>query len=225
MASAFKMAAVRTASRGLVDFLMPPACIACKAPVASPLAFCAECWASLPSISGARCSQCSIPLPLKWQAESLCFGCQQEPPKFDRTAAPFIYDGPARQAILAFKNGREAYAAPLAEAMLRAAPGWATPETLVVAVPLHRWRLVQRGYNQAHLLARAIARTSGAELASELITRVKATRRTAGLSRAQRRRNVVGAFRLADGAGERLGGRHVLLVDDVMTSGATASAV
>jgi ComF family protein len=216
--------AVRSAPRGLVDLLMPPACIACKAPVGTPLSFCADCFAALKPIDAGRCIQCASPLPIEWRAESHCLGCLREPPRFDRTAAPFLYDGPARQLVLAFKNGREAYAAPMAAAMLRAAPGWVSSETLVCAVPLHRWRLAGRGYNQALVLARAIARAAGAPLDPDLLVRVKATPRTRGLSRRQRQLNVKGAFRPAPDARSRIAGREVVLVDDVMTSGATASA-
>jgi ComF family protein len=215
--------AVGNAVRGLVDLLMPPACIACKAPVATPLGFCADCWSALPAIGSAHCVQCGIPLPIEWVAESHCLGCLKEPPRFDRTAAPYLYEGPARQAVLALKNGREAYAAQMAAAMLRAADGWVTPDTLVCAVPLHRWRLAARGYNQALLLARAIARQAGAPLDPDLLRRVKATPRTRGFSRKARKRNVEGAFRLAENSQARIAGREVVLVDDVMTSGATAS--
>lgn len=216
--------AVAGAVRSLVDLLMPPACIACKAPVATPLGFCADCWSALPAIESARCIQCSIPLPIAWSAESHCLGCLKDPPRFDRAAAPYRYEGPARQTVLAFKNGREAYARQMATAMRQAAPGWVTPDTLVAAVPLHRWRLAARGYNQALLLARAIAEQSGAPLDPDLLLRVKATPRTKGLSRLARRRNAEGAFRIADGGRDRIAGREVVLVDDVMTSGATASA-
>jgi ComF family protein len=214
----------RGAVHGFVDLLMPPACIACKAPVATPLGFCADCWSALPAIEAARCIQCAVPLPIAWAAESHCLGCLNDPPRFDRTAAPFRYEGPARQAVLALKNGREAYAAQMAAAMLRAAPGWVTADTIVCAVPLHRWRLAARGYNQSVLLARRIAASAGARMDPDLLVRVKDTPRTKGLSRKARKRNVEGAFRLGEGAKTRMAGREVILVDDVMTSGATASA-
>jgi ComF family protein len=208
----------------LIDLLMPPACIACKAPVATSPGYCADCWSQLPVIEGARCVQCSIPLPVEWAAETHCLGCLKDPPRFDRAAAPFRYEGPARETVLAFKNGREAYADPMAADMLRAAPGWLTPETLVCAVPLHRWRLASRGYNQAVLLARALATRASAPLDPDLLLRVKDTPRTRGLSRTARKRNAEGAFRLAPDGKQRLAGRDVILVDDVMTSGATASS-
>lgn len=203
---------------------MPPSCISCKAAVATPLGFCADCWADLPVIDGGRCIQCGVPLPIEWTAESHCLGCLKDPPRFDRTAAPYRYEGPARAVVLAFKNGREAFAPQMAAAMLRAAAGLVTPDTLVVAVPLHRWRLAARGYNQALLLARAIAEQANAPLDPDLLIRQRATPRTKGLSRAARRRNAEGAFRVAEGGRSRIAGRDVILVDDVMTSGATASA-
>ena len=215
---------LRGAVHGLLDLLMPPTCIACKAAVATPLGFCADCWADLPLIDGARCVQCSVPLPIEWAAESHCLGCLKDPPRFDRAAAPYRYEGPARAVVLAFKNGREAYAAQMAAAMLRAGAGMVTPDTLVTAVPLHRWRLAARGYNQALLLARAIAEQARAPLEPDLLLRVKATPRTKGLSRTARRRNAEGAFRIAESGKDRIAGREVILVDDVMTSGATASA-
>jgi ComF family protein len=210
--------------QSLVDLLMPPACMACKAAVATPLGFCADCWSALPAIDSARCVQCCVPLPIEWAAESHCLGCLHEPPRFDRTVAPYRYEGPARAVVLAFKYGREAYATPMAAAMLRAAAGWVTQDALVSAVPLHRLRLAARGYNQAVRLADGIARQSGAQLDPDLLLRVKATPRTKGLSRAARRRSAEGAFRLANDGEARIAGRDVILVDDVMTSGATASA-
>lgn len=214
----------RDALSGLVDLLMPPTCIACKAPVATPLGFCADCWSALPAIEAARCVQCATPLPIEWAAETHCLGCLAEPPRFDRAAAPFRYEGPARDAVLAFKNGREAYAGQMGAAMWRAAPDWLGPDTIVCAVPLHRWRLAARGYNQALLLAREIAALSGAQLDPDLIVRVRATPRTKGLSRLARKRNAEGAFQAAPDGKARISGREVVLVDDVMTSGATASA-
>jgi ComF family protein len=214
----------RAAARGLIDMLMPPLCVACKAPVASAHGFCADCFAALPLIDGARCVQCAVPLPIAWGAESHCLGCLKDPPRFARTAAPYLYAGPVRQAVLAFKNGREAYAPFMAEAMLRAGAGLVPSHALVCAVPLHRWRLAARGYNQALLLARVVAARAGAAIDPDLLLRVRATPRTRGLSRAQRRRNAEGAFRLAADGRARIAGREVVLVDDVMTSGATASS-
>lgn len=214
-------AALRRPFDLLVDMLMPPACMACKAEVATPHSLCADCWSALPAIEGARCHQCSIPLPIEWQAESHCLGCLKEPPAFDATSAPFLYEGPARQLVLGLKSGKEAWAAPMAAAMRRAAPDIG-PQHLLVPVPLHRWRLMERGYNQSLLLARELAHRTGATLAINALVRVKPTPRTRGMTRRQRQRNVVGAFKVQQP--HQLKGAQILLVDDVITSGATASA-
>ncbi|MCG2841802.1 ComF family protein [Sandaracinobacter sp. RS1-74] len=214
----------RAGMRGFADLLMPPGCMTCGEPVSTPHSFCGDCWGALPAVSGARCRQCGVPLPVAWQAESHCLGCLKDPPPFARATAPFLYDGPARQMVLRLKHGRESWAGPMAAAMHRVAPGWVEPGRLLVPVPLHRWRLATRGYNQALLLARALARLGGAEVAPDWLLRVKHTPSTRGLTRAQRLRNVSGAFRVREGAGGQLKGRRVVLVDDVLTTGATASA-
>lgn len=208
----------------LIDLLMPPACIACRVPTATSPGFCADCWSALPALAGTLCQCCGLPLPLAWAAEALCLGCLRDPPDFARARAACLYDGPARRAVLAFKNGREAYAPLMAAAMRRAAPDLEATSSIVVPVPLHRWRLFARGYNQAAVLAHEIARQSGAQLALDALVRVKNTPISRGLNRAQRRRNVAGAFRVPPSARARLKDAHILLVDDVMTSGATASA-
>lgn len=210
--------------RSVLNLLMPPACMACEAPVAAPLSLCGACWSALPRIDGARCAQCSLPLPMAWQAESHCLGCLKDPPPFTKAVAPFLYEGPARQIVLRFKNGKDRWADPMAAAMQQAAPDWADGTRLLVPVPLHRWRLASRGYNQALLLANALANLGKAEVAPDWLLRVKNTPSTRGQKRAQRLRNVSGAFRVRPSAQPLLLGRHVLLVDDVMTTGATAAA-
>ena len=203
---------------------MPPLCIACKAETSHALAHCPDCWAALPANDGARCAQCDHPLPGQWQLEALCLACRHDPPAFTRARAPYLYDGAARQTVLALKAGREPYARPMAAAMLRAGGDLVTRDMLIVPVPLHRWRLFRRGFNQAGALAAAIARETGAVLLPDTLRRVKPTRPTRGMSRAQRRRNVQGVFHVPPAARARLKGARVLLVDDVMTTGATAHA-
>lgn len=214
----------RTGFRSLVDLLLPPACMACDEPVRQPRSLCGPCWSAMPAISGTACRQCGIPLPIEWQAETHCLACLKEPPPFHEARAPYLYEGPARQLVLRFKHGRERWAEPMAIAMHRAAPGWLEPNRLLVPVPLHRWRIAARGYNQALVLARALAKLSPAEVAPDWLLRVKNTPSTSGMKRAQRQRNVVGAFRVRPEARPRLQGRHVVLIDDVMTTGATAAA-
>lgn len=215
---------IRHLWHGLLDLLMPPQCIACKAPTQSALGHCADCWGDLPANDGARCQQCDHPLPGQWQLEALCLACLHQPPAFQRARAPYLYDGASRQTVLALKGGREPYAAPMAGAMLRAGADLIRPGMVVVPVPLHRTRLFRRGFNQAAALATRIAAASRTQLLPDTLRRVRATPPSKGLSRAARQANVRGAFHIHPRHRQRVAGHDVLLVDDVMTSGATASA-
>lgn len=206
----------------LLDLLMPPTCVACKAPTASAHGWCADCLAALPHLEAPACARCALPLPPRAGGADICLGCLADPPGFDAAAAPFRYDGPARRVVLRFKNGREELAGLMARQMLAVvdpAPDW-----LVVPVPIHRWRLLRRGYNQARLLAAALARQSGLALEPDALCRVRATAPSRGMSRKQRARNIAGAFAPDPSRAARLLGARVLLVDDVLTTGATASA-
>lgn len=208
----------------LADLVMPPACMLCRTPVTRALSLCADCWSTLPAIGNHCCIQCSTPLPTEWQTESHCLGCLHKPPPFTEARAPYIYDAAARQMVLGFKNGREAWASVLARAMARTAPDWIAPGRLLIPVPLHRWRLASRGYNQAQLLASALCRIGGADLGRDWLIRQRATPSTRGMSRRQRERNVEGAFRIRLAMADRIKGAAITLVDDVMTTGATARA-
>lgn len=215
---------VRTGFRGLADLLAPPCCLSCRAPVATSGTLCADCWGQLPAIGDNRCVRCAVPLPEAHATESHCLSCLKDPPPFDAARAPFLYDGPARTLVLRLKNGGESRAPHLARDMARVAPEWIAPGRILVPVPLHRLRLARRGYNQALLLARALARSGGAELAPDWLQRVKNTRSTQGMRRAARLANIAGAFRLRPDAQSRIRGADITLIDDVMTTGATLSA-
>lgn len=215
---------LKAGARGFADLLTPPVCMVCRIPVASSHSLCASCWSDLPTPAGACCQQCGLSLPDSYATESFCLSCLKDPPPFDAARAPFLYDGSARQLVVRFKNGRENWAPTLARDMARAAPEWITPGRILLPVPLHRWRLAARGYNQALLLARALARSGGAELAPDWLQRVKNTKSTRGMHRAQRLRNVTGAFQLRPQILPRINGASITLVDDVMTTGATAAA-
>jgi ComF family protein len=143
-------------------------------------------------------------------------------PPHDGVRAAVAYGEVARQVALKLKyGGRLACAETMARAMARLMPPGAE---LLVPVPLHRWRIWSRGFNQAALIGRSLSAASGVPMEAELLRRVKATPVLRGLGAGGRRKAVAGAFALAQGAGERLAGRTVVLVDDVHTSGATANA-
>lgn len=212
------------AFNGLVDLLMPPVCAGCRTPVMHAHSHCATCWTDLSPVGDAVCARCGVPLPTAHRTDLLCFSCVKAPPPFNSARAPFAYRGTARDTVLRFKNGGEHLTRLMAPAMLRAAAGLLGPDRLLVPVPLHRWRLAARGYNQSLLLARAIGRLSGTPVAIDGLARVKATPKSIGASREQRARAVAGAFAVPPRARAAVAGAAVVLVDDVLTTGATAAA-
>lgn len=208
-----------------VDLLLPPRCAGCGAIVAAQGAFCADCWSALPFITAPMCASCGLPFASAADAGALCGACLAKPPRFEARAA-LAYDGPAREVVLRLKHAdRPHLAIDMAGHLRRAAGAWlAEPTALIVPVPLHRWRLWRRGYNQAAELAKALGREGGVPVLVDAIERVRATRSSQGLNPAERRRNLARAFRIRAGARAAVDGRCIILVDDVLTTGATASA-
>ena len=200
--------------RSFVDLLLPARCAACSTPLGHERPFCEPCWQSVTPI-GAACPRCAEP---GWQ--ELCPECRRQPPPFAGVSPVFLYGGQLAVALLRFKYARAGHLARSLGALL--VPELrrlreAQPGILIVPVPLHPRRLRQRGYNQSALLARAAC---GEGPALRALARVRPTAPQAGLDREQRRLNLRGAFR----ADPRVRGCPVLLVDDVLTTGATAAA-
>lgn len=210
--------------RPLLDFALPPRCPGCGAITAEPHRFCLDCWRSLSFLAEPCCACCGIPFAYPAEAEALCGRCLAQPPAFDRLRAAVAYGEVSRQVALRLKySGRPGLAETLAHFMLRhLRPGDVEP--LLVPVPLHRWRIWKRGYNQAALIASALSRRAGLPVGLDLLSRTRATPPLRGLGRRERALAVRGAFEVPPRARDRLAGRPVLLVDDVYTSGATAAA-
>jgi ComF family protein len=163
-----------------------------------------------------------VPLPGSDNAEVRCNECLTFPPAWSRGRAVLIYRDTARRLVLALKHGdRLDLVGPASEWMARAAAPLVAPGTVVVPVPVHRWRLMRRRYNQAALLAQGIARRTGRTCLPGALLRTRPTGSQDGKSREARYANLEGAFRVDPKASGRIAGRPVLLVDDVMTSGAT----
>ena len=209
--------------RALCDMVLPPRCPACGVITDGDGRFCADCFGGLDFIGAPQCDGCGVPFAYDRGADALCGACLAEPPAWRRARAALAYQGPARTALLRYKFGdREHLAGMMVPQMVRAGAGLLGPEVLLVPVPLHRWRLWGRGFNQAALLARGLARAGHGVLLVDGLVRVRATRPSVGLDRAGRLKNVKGAFRVRDRA--LVDGRRVVLVDDVLTTGATALA-
>lgn len=211
--------------RGTVDFVAPPGCLICHQPVAEPAALCMSCWAGLRQIDEPVCDVMGTPFAYDQGEGLLSAAALAEPPAWDRARAAVAFDEAARPIIHALKY-RDTQEAGLlmARMMGRAGRTVLVDADMIVPVPLHRWRLWWRRFNQSAYLAQHLAAAAGKPYRPDLLQRVRATRSQVGLDHEARRKNVRRAFRLAvDGVGE-VAGRRVLLVDDVMTTGATAGA-
>jgi len=203
--------------RALLDLLFPPRCPGCRAVVVGPRPFCGPCAESLTEAPTRHCPCCGEP-----DAEGLCEHCKASRPRFERARAPYLHGGALADAIHRLKyEDRPHLAAPLADLVaphLLEDLEWCD---LVAPIPLHVDRLRQRGYDQALLLARRLARGARRPLAPRAARRVRNTPPQVGRDRVGRALNVVDAF---SGEAAVCGGRRVLLVDDVLTTGATANA-
>jgi ComF family protein len=212
------VASLRPFATALLDLLYPPRCAACGEPLASTSdePFCGVCRDAVDPVPPG-CARCGLPGP-----DRLCGACHASPPAFSRCEAGGLFGGPLADAIHALKyRDRPALARPLGAWL--AGQVAVPPGALVVPVPLSRRRRLARGYDQAALLARALCRAHGnaRAFAPAALARIRDTPPQVGRSAAARRANVGGAFRAAR---DRVSGRDVVLVDDVVTNGATADA-
>lgn len=208
--------------RFVAGLALPPRCPGCGAVVPEDHRFCAACWGALRFLGPPWCAACNLPFAHDRGDAALCANCHRTPPRHAGIRAAVAYGDVARKVALGLKyGGRTAYAETVARQMAR----WVPPATdLLVPVPLHRRRLWSRGFNQAALIAAALARTTAVPSDPMVLQRVRATPVLRGMGAPARARAVAGAFRVAPAGGERLRGKALVLVDDVHTSGATSDA-
>jgi ComF family protein len=198
---------------------LPPRCPGCGVPVAEDHRFCASCWAGLRFLGPPWCAGCCLPMPYGF-GEARCARCLAQPPRHAGVRAAVAYGPVARDLALKLKYGqRLGLAETMARPMARLLPEGAE---LLLPVPLHRWRLWRRGFNQAALIAARVSALTGVPADPRLLVRRRATSILRGMGPAQRRRAVRGAFAVEDRAAVK--DRAVVLVDDVHTSGATGDA-
>ena len=206
--------------RPLVSYALPPRCAGCGTPVEADGRFCADCWRGLRFIGPPWCAGCHLPFDYEAAAGERCEGCRARPPRHAGVNAAVAYGDTARRLALGLKyGGRLGVAETMAGLMRRHLPDDAE---LVVPVPLHRWRLWQRGYNQAGLIGAAVARAGGIAFLPDAMIRTRRTPPLRGMDGRARARMVRGAFAVTAAGAVAVNDRRIVLVDDVHTSGATA---
>ncbi len=211
----------------LADALLPPRCLATGEIVDRQGQLSAGAWSKISFITPPLCGRCGLPFAfgLEPEAEMLCGACLADPPEYDRGRAVFHYDEASRAMILGFKNGDRMEGAPaFATWMARAGDELLRDSPLIIPVPLHRKRLFRRRYNQSAVLALALGRRCGAPVAVDALVRTRHTPHMGGMGKDARRRNMQGAIAVRRGYNAILAGRRALLIDDVLTTGATADA-
>lgn len=210
----------------LLDQLYPPVCLSCDTPVATADSLCSACFRELRAITAPLCPVLGIPFEASLGPDARSAEAIADPPPFARSRSAVVYNDVARALVGKLKYGdRPELARFCARLMAQAGHELWGPDALLVPVPLHRVRLFSRRYNQSTELARALGRFTGLPVDPVLVTRRKNTPHQVGLSGDARRRNVAGAFVAHPDSLRRLRGRRVVLVDDVITTGATVKAV
>lgn len=217
-------ATLRSALHFTVDMALPPLCPACREPV-KDRGLCAACWSELSFISRPFCERLGIPFAYDPGPGLLSMEAIADPPSYQRARAAVRYDDIARGLVHAFKYGDRLDLAPtLGRWTANAGRELLAEAEALVPVPLHWRRLWARRFNQSAALAEAISAASGVPVLHGALKRIKATAHQVGLSRAERSTNVQGAFRVSGEGKTHIAGRRLILVDDVLTSGATVDA-
>jgi ComF family protein len=212
------------AARLALDIALPTLCVACREPVAGE-GVCAVCWSQLSFIAPPFCPRLGIPFVYDPGPGLLSMQAIADPPAYQRARAAVRYDDIARTLVHALKyQDRTDLAPAMGRWMARAGQELLADADVLVPVPLHWRRGWSRRYNQSGALARVIAAQSGIPVAGGALRRVRPTQQQIGLSRSERATNVQGAFAVAAERRADVQGRHVILIDDVLTSGATAGA-
>jgi ComF family protein len=209
------------AARLALDIALPTLCVACREPVDGE-GVCPECWAKLSFIAPPFCPRLGIPFVYDPGPDMLSMEAISNPPAYARARAAVRYDDVARTLVHALKyQDRTDLAPAMGRWMARAGRELLDDADVLVPVPLHWRRAWGRRFNQSGALARVIERQSGVKVVAEALRRIRPTQQQVGLSRPQRASNVQGAFKVASAEQSQIAGRRVVLIDDVLTSGAT----
>lgn len=209
----------------LIKTIYPPRCLSCGGLVDSDFGLCATCWRDTPFVTGLVCDRCGTPLPGSSDQAEHCDDCLAVARPWAKGRAALVYGDRARRLVLALKHGdRHDIARPAASWMARVTMSIVTPDMLLVPVPLHLWRTLSRRYNQSALLAKALAQELAVDWCPDALQRRHHTQPLDGKTRNQRFETLENTIAVHPRRTGLLSNRHVLLVDDVMTSGATLAA-
>jgi len=216
----------KRAGRAVLDLVYPPLCVVCREPVTDPNSLCPDCWQALHFLDGPCCVNCGLPFEVDPGEDTQCAACIAHPPDFDRARAIFRYDDASKKPVLALKYGDRLDLLPAFGRWLdRTGRPLLAQSDMIVPVPLHRTRLWKRRYNQSAELGRALARVAGLPAEPLVLVRTRPTPSQGEMpSAGARRRNVRGAFAVPKRERPKVEAKRVLLVDDVLTTGATVNA-
>lgn len=211
--------------RALIDVIVPPKCLSCRAPVTQGSSLCISCWQNLQFLESPVCDVMGTPFAYDQGEGALSAAALADPPPWDKSRAAIVFDQNSKNLIhaLKYKDHHEA-ALMMVRMMARAGRELLAESDLIVPVPLHPTRLWKRRFNQAALLAKPLAQIAVKKYAPDLLERKVATRQQVGLDQKARQKNVKKAFQVPEAKLNELKGRKILLVDDVRTTGATFAA-
>ncbi len=220
-----KRSRLRAAWQAALDMVLPPLCLGCQTRLVTHDALCPACWRQIDFIRAPLCDRLGLPLPFDTGGVMISAAAAANPPDYDRARAVARFDGLMRDLVHDLKfndthDARRLFGRWLSEA----GRDVIADAEVIVPIPLARWRLLTRRFNQAQLLAREVGRHTGLPVAPLALIRTRTTASQVGLSRAERTRNVAGAFTVTARAKPLISGKSVLLIDDVITTGATLSA-
>lgn len=206
----------------IIDWVLPPRCVVSGEIVDRQGALSSEVWSAINFISDPFCEICGVPFDFLVDGKSICPSCQTHPPLFRRARSAVVYDDHSRDLILRFKHADQTHMVhSFLPWMLRSGETLIKDTDVIMPVPLHRFRLLRRRYNQAALLAQILERNTGLPCLYDGLQRHKPTPTQGHLNYRQRKQNVKGAFAIRPSAKTEIAGKSVLLIDDVHTSGAT----
>lgn len=211
----------------ILNFILPPRCIVSGEVVDTQGMLSPKAWGELNFIADPQCNRCGFPFDFDTgdvNEGNICAGCHKNPPLFDKARSALIYDDASRNVILSFKHGDQTYALPSFMPWLQqAGRGIVGRSDYIVPVPLHRWRILRRRYNQSALIAKYLSREVHVPYLLDGLERKRATQTQGHLNANQREKNVKNAFSVPDKHLAKIHGKTILLIDDVYTTGATVN--